>query len=134
MGAPFGFGTRSRMHLDTCHDDLKAVCFEVIKFYDFSVIEGYRDESTQEKYFRMGVSHLHFPKSRHNQHPSCAVDLYPWPTGTADRDQMLLLAGIFLSTAHSMGVKIRWGGSWSSSNLVIKKERFVDLPHFELVL
>jgi len=120
------------MHLDTCHEDLKAICHEVIKFYDFSVIEGYRDELTQEKYFREGSSHLRWPDSRHNRHPSCAVDLYPWPTGTKDHDQMVLLAGLFLATAHSMGVKIRWGGDWDG-DWEMTDQRLVDIPHFELL-
>jgi len=128
----FSFGRRSQTNLDTCHDDLKTVLNEVIKFYDFSVIEGYRNEATQEKYFRMGVSRLHFPDSKHNRDLSHAVDIVPWPTQYKNRDQMLLLAGFVLGTASRMQIKLRWGGSWKEGSFSLHRS-FVDLPHFELV-
>jgi len=119
-------------NLQECHMDLQVVCQQAIKFYDFSVIEGYRGELTQERYYRNGTSQLRYPNSKHNQHPSLAVDLAPWPTLYSDKDQMFLLAGIFLSTANSMGVKIRWGGDWDG-DWEMTDQKFVDLHHFELL-
>ena len=36
------FSNKSRAKLDTCHEDLQAICEKVIEHYDFTVLEGYR--------------------------------------------------------------------------------------------
>ena len=45
------FGNKSRERLNTCHSDLKLICNEVIKTFDFSVLEGSRTYSKQREYF-----------------------------------------------------------------------------------
>lgn len=41
------FSKTSEMRLNTCHPDLQAVCRELIKQYDFCVLEGHRGEAAQ---------------------------------------------------------------------------------------
>ena len=69
----------SSARLETCHPDIIAVCRELIKQYDFSVLEGHRGEKDQNKAYEEGSSHVRYPYSAHNKKPSLAVDLAPYP-------------------------------------------------------
>ncbi|MCQ2410617.1 MAG: hypothetical protein MJ053_03780, partial [Elusimicrobiaceae bacterium] len=73
------FSRASQLKLASCHADLQTVCRELIKQYDFTVLEGYRDEQTQNKAFAQGTSRLCYPHSAHNKQPSLAVDIAPYP-------------------------------------------------------
>jgi peptidoglycan L-alanyl-D-glutamate endopeptidase CwlK len=42
------------------------------------------------------------------------------------------LAGVVTGVAHELGIKIRWGGDWDQDG-EWKDERFVDMPHYELL-
>jgi hypothetical protein len=64
--------------------------------------------------------------------PSRAVDVAPYPIDWNDFKRFYHFAGIVRAVAHQRGVKIRWGGDWDS-DFDFKDERFLDLPHFELV-
>ncbi len=80
------FGKTSKQRLETCHKDLQTICNEVIKYYDFSVIEGHRTLETQQKYFKEGKSKLDginqkskhqgekIPKEVQSPHNSCYDD------------------------------------------------------------
>lgn len=69
----------SSARLETCHPDIIAVCRELIKQYDFSVLEGHRGEKAQNAAYEKGNSHVRYPHSAHNKTPSFAVDLAPYP-------------------------------------------------------
>ena len=45
------FGKKSKERLETAHPYLKEIFNEVIKKIDCSVLEAYRDEATQNKYY-----------------------------------------------------------------------------------
>lgn len=75
----FKFSKASLTRLKTCHPDLQAVCFELIKQYDFSVLEGHRGKEAQDAAYRAGNSKVKYPNSAHNKKPSLAADLAPWP-------------------------------------------------------
>ena len=124
------FGQRSLTNLHTAHPDLQKVCNEAIKLYDFSVICGHRDKAKQDKAVRNGKSKTPFPKSKHNSLPSLAVDLAPYPIDWNDTSRFYFLAGVMMGCAEKVGVKLRWGGDWNGDGDF--KERFRDLPHFEL--
>ena len=127
----FKFGKRSRERLATCHPDLQKIFNEVIKKIDCSVLEGHRDERTQNKYFSEGKTKVKYPMGRHNTNPSRAVDVTPYPIDWNDRERQTLFAGYVLGIAESMGIKLRWGGDWNQ-NFKVKDNRFDDFPHFEL--
>ena len=125
------FGKRSQERLNTCDEDLIALFKEVVKYFDCSVLEGYRGEEKQNKYFNEGKSKLKYPKGRHNRKPSNAVDVVPYPVDWNDREQMTYFAGFVKGVAYKMGIPIRWGGDWNNNN-DLKDNNFDDLPHFEL--
>ena len=55
------FGTRSEMALATVHHDLVSVLREVVKHFDFSVLEGHRGEDQQNAVFGLGLSKKRWP-------------------------------------------------------------------------
>ncbi len=125
------FGKRSKRNLDTLKPDLQAVLNEAIRYMDFSVIEGFRGEADQNKYFNEGKSKLRFPQSNHNKLPSKAVDLAPYPSLWSNIGKFYELADVMFKAANTLGVKLRWGGDWSRDGDVTD-QKFNDLPHFEL--
>lgn len=125
------FSKKSKERLDTCDYSLKTVLNEVIKVFDFTVLEGYRDKDKQNSLFKSGKSKVKYPDSKHNTKPSRAVDIAPYPIDFEDRERYFLLAGFILATAVSKGIDVRWGGAWRGiKNL--KNNTFDDLGHFEL--
>lgn len=96
----------------------------------------------QADFVRRGVSktmtskHLITP-----EHPlSRAVDAGPWPMRWPqegpdkwlDWGRLYYFAGIVMSTANGLGIKIRYGGDWNG-NFDLKDQNFYDGVHFELI-
>ena len=127
------FGKTSRKRLENAHASLQEIFNEVVKVIDCSVLESYRDEETQNRYFDEGKSKVKYPNGRHNKLPSLAVDVTPYPVDWNDRERQTLFAGYVLGIASQMGHKIRWGGDWNN-DFAVADNRFDDFPHFELVL
>ncbi len=125
------FGKASTRKLETCHKDLIAICDLVIETYDFSVLEGHRSNGRQDELFRQGKSKLKAGQSKHNQSPSLAVDIVPYPISWENTERFYLLAGFMFQAAADLGIRIRWGGDWDS-DWVHSDQSFMDLPHFEL--
>lgn len=117
------FGKTSADRLKTCHPDLQRVFNEVIKRYDCSVICGHRAQAEQDEAFRIGVSKVRWPSSRHNSTPSQAVDAVPFPVDWGNKKRFEELAMVVKEVADELDVKISWGGDWKT---------FKDLPHYEL--
>lgn len=132
------FSQNSLNELSTCHNDLIKLCNEVIKYIDFTVLEGFRNERDQEIAYAKGNTKLHWPFGNHNKNPSLAVDIAPYPVDWTDsekaRQRFVLLAGFMLCKAQDLGIKIRWGGDWNSNMDTRDEKSFRDYPHFELVL
>ena len=129
----YSFGSTSQERLEQLDIRLQDILKEAIKFYDFSIITGYRNKEEQEKMFNQGKSKLRYPNSNHNQNPSKAVDIAPYPIDWNDTNRFVYLAAIIQYIAFSKGVKIRWGGNWDMDNDIIKDQTFNDLLHFEIV-
>ena len=125
------FGTRSRNALHSCDERLVKVFNEVIKTVDCAVLEGHRDKDKQNKYYKEGKTKLKYPLGRHNEVPSRAVDVVPYPIDWNDRERFHLFAGFVLGIAKSMGINLRWGGDWNQ-NWFVDDNKFDDFPHFEL--
>ena len=125
------FGKRSKENLTSCDKQLQNVFNEVIKYVDCSVLEGYRDEKRQNRLFDEGKTKLRYPNGRHNNRPSNAVDVTPYPVDWSDRERQTLFAGFVLGLARSMGIKLRWGGDWDM-DFKVQDNRFDDFPHFEM--
>ena len=113
------FGTRSMSSLSSCERDIQTIFQEVVKFMDCSIVEGHRTAERQHEHWQKGralVRPDRDPKkrtswkvvdkksivtskdgyeklSRHQKHPSSAVDVVPYPSMWSDMVQMHKLAG-----------------------------------------
>lgn len=137
---------------------LQVVFAEVVKVFDCSLLEGFRNEQKQNWYFDHKLSQVRWPGSKHNKIPAEAVDAYHYfkdapHTRSAtikevlvaidkleDREQIKKLlvnlattyhfAGFVRGVAHEKGISIRWGGDWNG-NFDLSDQGFYDLAHFE---
>ena len=125
------FGTRSAYNLSTCSLPLQELFNEVVKHYDCSVLCGHRNSVLQEKAFLEGKSTKQWPDSKHNGHPSVAVDVVPYPIDWEDMERFRHFVGFVEGIAVAKGIKIRNGGDWDSDR-EFDDQRFIDMPHFEL--
>ena len=125
------FGKRSIGRLQTCDQKLQELFYEVVKHFDCSIIEGHRGEERQNKAFADGKSKVKYPNGKHNQIPSIAVDVAPYPIDWSDRDRFHYFGGFVLGVAKEMGMNIRWGGDWNQDTHT-KDNKFDDLVHFEI--
>ena len=129
------FGNTSQARLDTCHPILQQLFNIVVQHYDCTIVQGYRGKAEQDQYYAEGKSKLKFPDSKHNKYPSKAIDVAPYVKGKGvvwDREQCTHFGGFVSGIATMMGIKLRWGGNWNSSN-DLQQNSFDDLPHFELL-
>lgn len=126
------FGATSLKKLSECHPDLQKVCRKAIEIMDFTVLCGHRGKADQDKAIEAGASKVKYPKSKHNLYPSVAVDLAPYPVNWDDLYKFYLLAGVILAVAHSLDIKLRWGGDFNM-NWDLGDQKFIDLPHFEVI-
>lgn len=132
------FSKRSINNLSECHIDLQIVFKEVIKHFDCTVIEGYRGEAEQNEAYYAGNSKLKYPQSKHNKRPSMAADVVPYPIDWNDTDRMRYFAGYVMGIAAILKSEgkithtLRSGGDWDMDTET-NDQRFIDLPHFELI-
>ena len=117
------FGKESQTKLSECHADIQKVLNEAIKYYDFTITCGHRNELEQNEAFSKGLSKLQYPLSEHNKTPSMAVDCAPYPIDWNNKERFAFMAGIIIMIAQQMNIKIEWGGNW---------EKFKDYPHFQI--
>jgi len=151
----YDFGNKSREQFNTLHIDLQLILKEVIRIYDFSILEGIRTTVRQQELFKNGRSKLDGinKKSKHQGRKdkdgnivSFAVDIMPYKKNTNAfedtedaRKRFYFLAGIMFSVTQRLLKKgkishnIRWGGDWQMDMVYNTKSEFVDLPHFELI-
>ncbi len=132
------FSQKSFSRLSSCHIDLQAVFFEVVKTFDCTVLEGYRNETDQRLAYDRGATELQYPNSMHNKLPSMAVDVQPYPIDWNNTSRMYYFAGYVMGVAQKLKDEgkithsLRWGGDWNS-NTETKDQAFNDLSHFEII-
>jgi len=138
----FRFGTNSAAKLETVHPDLVALAYQVMGYQimDFTIIWGFRGETSQNTVFESGASTKPWPESKHNilgpdGNPlSEALDYGPWRDNAIpwkDRLAFAVLAGAFLVAAKELDVKLRWGGDWDMDGNTTD-QTLMDLGHIEL--
>ncbi len=134
------FSQESFSKLSTCHPDLQALFYEVIKHFDCTILEGYRNQEEQEDAFAKGHTKLHFPYGKHNRQPSMAVDVAPYPFNTYDIKLSTWFGGYVMGIAQKlkeegkMEHSVRWGGSWDGLGKLDTPQQLNDLVHFELIV
>lgn len=143
----------SRRRLASCHVDLRRVVMQAEAWmpFDVMVLEGARSVARQQRLFQQGrkkrdgswqiedwdavltcYDGLDNP-GKHVGDPAQAVTLAPWPLDLADRDRFLVMAGVVLAAASSLGISVRWGGEWRGDAEPERPEiAFFDLAHFQL--
>ncbi len=126
------FGEKSKEKLETCHQDLQKLFNEVIKYFDCCVICGHRTEEEQDEAFKNGHSNVEYPNSKHNQKPSLAVDVVPYPIDWKDTNRFYLFVGFVRGIAAMLDIPIRCGGDWDG-DLETSDQKLTDLPHFEML-
>lgn len=126
------FSNRSQEKLNSCHIDLQKIFNVVIQNYDCTILEGHRSDEKQDELFRQGKSQLRAGQSKHNQNPSMAVDVAPYPINWNDRVKFYHFVGYVKATADQLGIKIRCGADWDNDN-DLHDQTFFDLVHFELL-
>lgn len=126
------FSRSSKEALGTCDERLQRVFNEVIKHWDCTVMEGHRGKEAQNRAFRNGASKLNWPDGNHNDYPSRAVDVAPYPIDWKNLKRFYAFAGFVLGVASQMGIKLRFGGDWDGDR-DLDDQTFNDLVHFELV-
>jgi peptidoglycan L-alanyl-D-glutamate endopeptidase CwlK len=99
------FSDISKARLAVAHADLQILFNEVIKYFDCKIICGFRNELDQNKAFEDGYSKLKYPNSKHNQVPSLAVDVVPYPIDWKDVNRMRFFAGFVLGIARQLKVQ-----------------------------
>jgi hypothetical protein len=150
----YSFGEKSLKNLKTCHKDIQAILYEIIKYYDFSVISGIRTTEEQQELFMLGKSKLDGinQKSKHQGRPdedgnivSFAVDIMPYKKSTnafsgneLDIRRFYFLMGLVKATSNKLLEEgkithsVRFGIDWDSDD-IYSDQSFHDAPHFELV-
>ena len=128
------FGKRRKKNLIGVDAKLQNILYEVVKYFDITIIEGRRSQERQNELVAQGKSKTKFGKHVDGK----AVDIAPYPIDWNARDDFHLLGGFVLGMAASMGIKIRWGGDWNASSTfkgrrTTKDNNFDDLVHFEIL-
>ena len=133
MSAPYSFGERSEGVLAQIHPALVLVARTAIMHIDFSLLEGFRDEDTQNYLFKTGASKLKWPDSKHNVPASetRAFDFAPYPVDWTDHQKFRHIAFFMQGIAAAQGVHIRLGADWSG-DFSYHDETYFDLGHVEL--
>jgi len=127
----FKFSTRSQNKLDSCHPNLIDLMEAAIKTspIDFSVTCGRRSEKAQNDAYARGASKVKYPKSMHNQNPSLAVDIQPYPYTKEDRKdkkhkKFRELSEHIKALAEEMEIPVlngglAWGWDWYHWQLIL---------------
>ncbi len=133
------FTDTSAERLGSCRPELQNLFYLIVERYNCTILQGHRDEATQNEYFDDGKSEVQWPDSKHNVFPSMAVDVAPWPIPPnwgaehwKDMVKFYEFAAIVRYEAIRMGLDIRWGGDWDGDG-DYRDQKFDDLVHFELV-
>ena len=132
------FGNASRDRLDTCHKDLQVIMETVVERYDIAVICGHRGEKEQREAYDNHKSQLNWPRSKHNEYPSKAVDVAPYPIDWSDNTAFAMMAGWILNEADRLyregkvTHRLKSGLDWNCDHKT-KDHGFLDFPHFELI-
>ena len=133
----WAYSQRSLTRLNSCHPDLIVLMMEALADpecpCDITILEGYRDETRQNLMLAEGRSQLPWPKSRHNQFPSWAVDIAPYIDGAVswDWEHYWDLAAHIKTVWQRLKMdekvtnlyELEWGGDWRTLQ---------DGPHWQL--
>lgn len=126
----FKLSQRSIQHMSGINIDLRRVADRAIQItkVDFGVPSdgGLRTAERQNELHKSGASPFCDGYEKLSNHQSGnALDFYAYVDGKAswEPEHLAQVACAFLQAANELGVKLRWGGLFSS---------FTDMPHVEI--
>ena len=148
------FSKLSITKLSTCDTKLISVMNEAIKYFDFTIVYGFRAPDLQHKLYMKGrkivdnkiivtskkdvVTYCDgtIKKSMHNYYPSKAVDIVPYYSSRPhirwnDKDRMIYLAGHVMAISKALGIELTWGADWNN-NTILTDQTFMDYAHFQI--
>jgi len=151
------FGERSRKKRGTCHPLLQHTADLAIRYWDITLIHGFRGKELQNELVAQGFSKTPWPTSFHNhlstskdvadgfamavgEPLSLAFDFAPWfPTLPHVRwkngDEFYHMAGLIIGVSkrylEDFGFRLRSGTDWDSDQ-DLHDQTFMDLGHLEL--
>ncbi len=141
----YTYAEKSKKVIETCNHNLVIWSYEVIKRWDCSALDGFRNRTRQDKAYRDGFSKLQYPHSKHNKIPSMAIHLVPYLRGKAmfgntetEKLEMCYFAGGAmmigkqLYESGQMSLELLWGGDWNQNNDL--SDNWQDMAHFELII
>lgn len=135
------FSQTSLKNLEQVHPVLQAILNIAIQYMDFTVLDGFRSEEEQNRYYEEGTSKVRWPDSKHNKSPSHAVDVAPWPIDWSNEERFYYVCGFIMGVGElylwsqglSNQITLRYGGDWDRDSEV-KDQTFMDLGHIELII
>ena len=148
----FKLSLRSIDRLEGVDDKLIEVVTTAIKYtkVDFGVIEGLRTIERQQELVDRGASKT--MKSKHLEGKAVDLVAYIGPRVSWELNLYDDIADAMKQAAMELGVAVRWGGAWTTSNIcewqgtmqqamtnyidmrrLQNRRPFIDGPHFELV-
>ena len=119
----FHFSTKSKNILNSVNPKLQKLFNEVIKYYDISIISGFRTVEEQQELFKQNRSKCDGINKISKHQTRNAVDIVPYPINWEDINKFHEVAGCIKTIANQQGLKIIWGVDWKS---------FKDFPHWEI--
>ena len=147
------YSDRSQEAFDTLDIRLQRILLYIknVLNIDHSVLEGHRDEETQNRYYeqRPQITSLKWPYSAHNPYPSKAVDVVPYVRVSGLKGgihwhcpnivirenyyrEMVRFATIFQMIGLLLfQTETTWGGDWNN-DYSLMDNRFIDYPHIQL--
>lgn len=144
------YSNLSLSRLNTCDIRLQVLFKSMVEDFDNTILFGHRTPEEQFRLFQQGrrlesgVWVIDDPRqivtykdginnlSKHNHRPSLAVDAVPYPIQWKNTDRMYYFAGRVMERAKAMNIPLRWLGD-GDNDTQTDDERFVDLPHFEVM-
>lgn len=117
------FSQTSLNRINECHPDLRIIAHELIKLMDVTILCGHRSKKDQNKAYNQGNSQLTWPRSKHNQVPSLAIDIAPYPIDWQDIERFKQMCYYIEAIANFYYIDIRLGRDFS----------FKDYPHLEIL-
>ena len=131
------FSDKEKEKLELVNPRLVSVVNEAAKEIDIFVVCGHRDQHDQDLAFAQGFSKVKFPNSKHNKsnYPNAksdAVDLCPYPIDWNDHNKFYAIYRAMMNASQKLGIKVRAGADFNQDGN-LTNDKFIDLPHFELV-